>query len=601
MKNIYTLDWDAGHLLRYNGAAWSAVGTFVPPDWSNLWQDRACAGTFVYQSKLHTRWVNTNDGVRKAHVGVLGADVAESAQCDLGSYTSYKYEAWGEPFLLKGKVYWFARVADSYSHQYLHLYVFDGSALTRRRCDEMGRLRSLGNTNTLGDPNGFDNNPGASAMTCKVVPFRDRLLLAPTGGTGGNYGNYFFNDAVGQFTIDDANRVTLGWLDGYNTTAGNWYFSNGSDIPFEAFRYGRLAACEYQGKLYSVNHFGEVFATNLLTGNRTQVLDLTDNPGLAVPGGPWTSTGTTDQNWTLYVPNSNYFPMLLGGRVVIQDYNGTGQPQTGYVIHTNNSSAIRLVNADGVRLDTQTANRTFTARWGFDRRHSSDYQACSTFVSMVVYANKLYILGLAGRTVWADAAGQSPPWTLTVWDGIAATHYSYPNGSSFWAMGGAEVKVDEAAGLAHIFYHDQDANTVAHATLNLTSFVLSQVGTAYGRDGQTRVHEIPPGAFALYDAYDVTAAITGATVNMTAGTVTLTYKLYSANPSPDTATVKVQYNSGNGWLNATAKAGSEGVTNLAASAAGTGHGFIHDAMIDLGSGFAGSLNYRVVIVSQSRN
>jgi hypothetical protein len=572
-------------------------------------EDRQSSSLFVHHGRLYTRRLNTSASPSSAKIAVFnGTDVSELVSV---TWTGTNDEYWGPVFYFKDKAYWFAGFGGDPTYLYLYVFYDNGSgspSLIRRRCDEMGTftIQDVSN-NATSNLNMYTSQAGVAGVTWRVEPHRDRLMMGPNGCMALNGNHVFVREYVGQFFINADNTVSLSPLYQPVATYATGYFSSG-EPSYKGLSEGVVSCCHWKGAAYTVNFFGQVHRIDPSTGVRSLVFDITSDSTLQVPGGPWTTDFPGDSSTTLSfnAGNStmNYQPHGRGGRVTIQNFNGiANNPVTGYILKADNAGGpVTVCDANGNVFPGQPVGTTFTVKWGLCGSFLSGPTA-SRFGYLFVYNDKLHLLALSSQSGATVSASHIPPWTLHVWDGTTLTN-TVLAGSASPALGIGMV-IDHESGLLHFLHNDYIAGAIKHKTIDLTSRTLSDNGTvcSYGTTSSNfgiDRFSMNSDKVQAYDPYDVTPGLTAASVDRFEGTVTIDYTLYGT--ASDVVSVGFQFNSGNGWSNATRRAGmGNGTTGLNTSPTGISYQFVHDAAADLGGGFFGSLAYRVQVVSQTRN
>jgi hypothetical protein len=625
-----------GRLMHHDGASWSLVGTYAPTDWGGEGNARhryRNHGCFVYRGKLHTRWLGfneTNIGT-KSFIGAFnGSDVTQQAAI---TNPDYNPEVWGNVFQYKGRCYWFAQQAymvnDVRGYMYLYTFYYDGSGnpiFTKRQVSEMGNLGFGGGTLT-GD------EAHHSASMPRVIPHRDRMLMTNSLGPVSYYssGVYrLFWNLNATIDIDGSGNVDS---DLVITSDVNNKFTSVLMNPDSVGTYhtsmfnAKLASASWNDKIYVLTPGNRVYAYDPDDGSRTLAFDISEDAAFEMSGG----THITDQaavsgfhlEWDTGITPTNggrgtpWQSQGLGTRIKVLNYNGTpSNTKMGWIYHTLNYSGeavfIKAVDDSGVPFAAQPSGTQFKAYWNFAGAAAGEHSYVFRFAHMFVHANKLYILGVAGRIIqdtspsW-DNANHHPKWTLTVWDGTNPPTTTAYTPAGHRDVSGLSVALDESSNELHFFVDRWQAQTVHHFSIVLTSpFTLVDRGSIYTKSTVESTHKMGliTDSVAMYDQGDVTATIESRSVDATAGTITITYKLWGANS--DTADVGIQFNTGDDdgveWTECTRKGVlGEGKTGLTSTPGGTTHTFVHDAALDLGGTYVGTVQHRIGITTQTRN
>jgi hypothetical protein len=250
--------------------------------------------------------------------------------------------------------------------------------------------------------------------------------------------------------------------------------------------------------------------------------------------------------------------------------------------------------------------------------HSNGTKPCS-WGHAFVYDNKFWFLNITARgnhntQRWALIstynAGKLFDWTIMEWDGTN-TPIIHQLTSPYDVIYSTDICVDQNLGTVDIFCQNLDNAVIQHCVLDLSTFVINDIGTAYPQYGADYNDWLgfTKGHHARFNTGDVTGVIdpTQQVVDTTNRVITIGYYLYGTNS--DTADVAIEYNTGTGvtsvatgWKNATQKSGQgDGKTDLASSPSGISHTFVHDVVADLGESFLGTVQYRIRVTSQTRN
>jgi hypothetical protein len=635
MKSLWTLRHSDGRLMKFDGASWSAVGTFAPTQWptttSYYPEIRATCGCFVYRGKLHTRWqgINTSTNLVTSYIGAYnGTDVTQTA----ATSTIDCWEFWGPVINYKGRIYWFATKpsrtgADERNHLFLYCFYYDGSNVpqfVRRRCDEIGSVANWNNNSFL------DGGAGGNSNQVPLLrDYRDRLMLSnPPGVTGLTDSNNTkqFWDWTKAIDIDlSTNNVSASTMmtqaPGFWTYS--WHMNTSGSFDKTGMNTYYVATCNWKDRIYGLTYDNKLYAYNPATDTRSLVQDLSEDAAFGAMGG---ATYTTDVaggtvGWTL---GFNADPPIdpawrrqgYAMKVKVLNYNGTpGSTRYGWILNheTDTNPHIRVWDdTSNAEMTAQPSGTQFKLFWNWANGYSGNGAASDRYCYMFVHNGKLYILGLSTRTtedsnVTYNNPSFYPSWTLSVWAGTGAvTTTKYAFVGSMPTVAGFQVAVDTAGGELHLLTYDNYAQFVEHRKISLTSpYPMASVGTVYTRTGPNNFERfmglVVDGA-AFFDQTDSTATIESRASDPDAGTITITYKLWSSNTQTDSIAVEYDTMDGLGWQAATRKTGfGEGLTSLTSSSGGTSHTFVHDVTTDLGSGFVGTIQHRIRITSQTRN
>lgn len=653
MKTIWNLRWTDGRLIKYDGSAWATVGTNIPVGWpgndtsgnyasaENNYTKLRQFGCFVYQGKLFARWRardtanSNNDTNMKTTIGLFNGT-------EMASLTTVAGEAdiefWGNVIEYKGRIYWMARVMQAYAgtnyrNQFLlYCFYYNGGTptLVRRRCSELGTFTQ----------EGWDEQNWSSNNHCALLlkDCFDRIMVANPGSHANSWGSNM-KIASWQASIDIAsdNTITATPIACPNGSKHFYLLGPVNDDFTTTYDPGKwsgmndhyLTSCAYKNRLWCLDPLGRVWSYNPKDGTRSLGFSHTDFAEFKMGSDATYTTNTAgDSQWQLRfsdeVKTRPFTYLGYGAKVSIT--NGTYSGNTYYVAGLNgNPNCISLLSpGGGARPGAMPSGTTFKIAWTFWQSGNANQTAYpQNWHHMFVYGGKLYILNMQNRrqadissstsdeTVYWSNDAHTPPCTLVEWDGTTATvrkSFRFPSnllGTQFSAS------LDEASGVLHITYREDTSKTVKHSYIDMSSFAVVDVGTIYPQDEAVYQGNLngfysghTPESMTPFDTNDVTAVLTGRTLDVPNKKITVNYTLYGANA--DTAGVLIEYNtdpySTSGWRTASRK-GTEGeaVTGLTSSSTGTTHTFVHDLNTDFGGDFVGTIQHRISVSTQTRN
>ena len=535
----------------------------------------------------------------------------------------------------------------------------------RRRADEMGvyEIGTTGVAGS-GGTNRYDRNPNYPytsnyAMGPRLLDLDDRLFYYSPGCYGTSQ-SFVFWGRQGIIDFDPATTTMSSELPKANTQLtssrsvetysyqfGYELIGSSNQIKWTSMNKCVHAACQFNGKLYILMKTGLIYQWDISTNTKTMVLDLTTFADMAPPGDPTFTTnangdGSSQGSHQLIINNNNYpsswmyvQPWSIGGSVIITNYQTVANGGTGTTTiptknaritntpYTTNNMYLGLLFDDDTVPVSQPSGINFKVRTAFGGLQNG-FAALTpaNWGHAFTYNGKMYFVNITNSGYEGSSTSWTNPWPWMIieWDGINTPVWrKYVSPDGFYRISGVTFELDEKGGTLEILTQDhQYSQSVNHWTVDLTTWTRTDHGSVYQRPNALfnvtinsinyqdydQYMGISIGNLAVFDVGDVTGSIAGQVVDTINKKITITYNLSGVNS--DTASVFIDYNTGiglpTGWTTATRK-GVEGedINNLSSSPTGTTHTFVHDIGTDLGTSFAGTLQYRVRINTQTRN
>jgi hypothetical protein len=649
MKNLWTMRYSDGRLMKYDGTSWSLVGTYTPALWPDVITasdntKRITYGCFVYRGRLWTRWQTYDNSISQSGTKVAlfsGTDIDTGniftvTAGTAGTAGANVMEYWSNTINYRGRVHWFATEvtgrADATYAGYFFLYTFYHNGTTyvldRRRATEAGDFGNNSLSEGYASHEGYRD--GSNTFAPKLTDYRDRIMMTNPGGYGGNdaTAGAVLNvwDYTASIDIDNAtNNVTLSPLAITDTpltradamrVGTEWWNTTSLDTYY-------IATCTWKEKIYGFTFFGQLYAVDPVTGTRTLVQDFNENAAWQIDGGrTYVSSQNGDTTYNIQFANTTdshgapWQRQPYGCKVKILNYwNGSSFVGTkyGWMINCeeDNLGHPQVVDDDGTPLVVQPSGCQFKVWWGWTGKGTSDHYNGNRFGFMFVHGTKLHLLLGASRHIEDDngttlnTSKYCPPWALIIYDGSSTSVTTYTNGSSVFYSHGFSCVVNTADSELHVLTSNMIDDVVEHRKISLTSpYALTNIGNVYakGRLDYNFYPNMVLDSIAFYDTGDITPTVESVVVDVANVKATITYKLFSTTSA--TAAVEVAYNtdpndtsSNRNWRTATRK-GVEGeaTTSLTSSSTGTSHTFVHDIATDLGGSYNGNLQYRIRLI-----
>lgn len=625
-KELYSMRESDGRLMKFDGSTWALIGSFTPANWpipgtSDFYKS---PGVFSYKGNLYTRYHETTGQIR---VGKFAAgDVTVVASTTVGAASAF---AWTNVVNYRGKAFWVV-----YESLVQILYEFD---------DNGAGTYTLTRYNTaVGLTQNVQYNRDGHAS--RLIVHDNQLILAPsmigavetdsTGNpiwrTGAVYWRIDFQPggAVNFAAFDDVN-LSAQTFD-YGVSAGASGSSVAGPIEKRNVTRGIVGMFTHAGKLYKVSPTGQVWFVDPVTNAHTLKFDIRNatqmNVGTIQPGYAFNSTPGP----SVYIKHiSQYpqiYPFIIGSRVTW--LTGAKAGQAGDVVHAYVSTSDRfdvfIVNdsnvllADNGNLITDTINVKrglgYQSYWNNDPSGSLVGPTCHIHAYEV--GGNVYII-IAGRFASNNSASANYniPTMIIKWNGVGSTFGVFGTTGlecTTMQLSGAHIDcmrfdsyLDPEDSRIHMIAQAGQGASMKHWAWNTTSEAVEDFGSAYGTSSFSTVgnasnmaitsnqHNYVMDNLQGYNANEGGAIITSATKNQASTQTTIAYKLFSNDSHA--LNVKLEYNKGTGWLNATTIVSPASLNGLASSPTGVAGNIVHAISTDEPS-FSGQIQYRLSIL-----
>ena len=636
MKSLYTIRFSDGRLMKFDGSAWSVMGTYAPPNYTvTNWQD-VLGALFVYRGNMYGRYImrNPTTGYPQYVISQFnGTDMVQlvSFDCTVESDEII----WTNVFPYKGNLCWldmYCRGSSTDQFYYCCLSITPAGAVTFTRTT--ANLGTLGQPSSQGPQNSYfgwrdAGQSSHNAMLPKVYPYRDRLVFLPPVCHGSNGGDSSYWAYTASFDVDLTGNFSFTPFLTVNTNQRILGLRSSADSNFRVSNFTAVeqiyvTQLPYDNYLYGITASGKFNRLDPDDGTTTLIYDFSVDSNFLLENGQTYTTSSTDSNWTLHWSNgsdagnlsSAWYPWcgMCGLRIQILNFNGVvGSTKMCYTYQNSGNNYLTLMDATtGAVIPSQPAGTQFLAWYNFTglNNASSDSQYGLQSIHSWLWNGKMYIMRVHGRSVNSQSFLTSPPTCLIVYDFVnpPTVYKFYLNGNPF-QINSCVFEFEETLGILHIMGYDyiQQGVRLYNFTLATATPGFTDMGTIYPRSsnqyGNADHLGQSPGQLIAFDTGDITAQYVSRTLNNTAKTISMTYELYGTNS--DTATIEVEYQTGTaetGWTICTSKASQgDGKTGLASSPSGTAHTFVHDINADFNGDYVGTIQHRIRIVSQTRN
>lgn len=630
-KPLYLVGPNDGKLYRFDGVMWTVLVNSALPGFLDAGSvaggpSQTCGShpaPFVWRGRLWVAYYTITEGVRYRFVEVIGLggtpsyDTANTISVDPSEFglTDKTKTIFSNFEYYRGMVVRMAFPEDSNDAYAVVFDDFAGTGSPQVRIMKVDGVPTTWTSWETGAATG-DADPHGGGF---LFPHDQTLFWSPRGA----FDHTITKTWERLFRIDIRDdhagmSVIAGLISAGQATYPEWTSTTGTPSGLSSAQSLGMSRCSLaagsvNGKLFTVNANGTVDVIDDLSNIRTRAFDLRDNAAhLAASGlsplaptsgapaqirfarGDTPSPGATTDDIN-----------LCGGRVDIvagprsgQKFDVVGLFRNGASPASSSPIELKLVNPTAGTLGVAlTPADQCDVRYGFlgsAFSTSASLRGSPCAVQCVTKGGYAYIVTGARKTSLTDGQGTAPL-MITKWDGQLPASVSQLVISASASVSGLDVVIDEDADLLHVLYHDFATGLISHVIVNLATFTVANQLTAFTVTGGANVTcGVGPGAAFAFSTFEPTAEMVGSPVfDPLAKTVTIDYKLWTQMPGGLTnVSFKVEYNVGDGWQLATAHATSGPTADLAASAAGTSHVYVHALGTDLPA-FIGSIQYRL--------
>lgn len=597
MADLFVISPGLGKVYRFDGSTWSEYAA-APVTWPTTIGDPD-AMLFVHRGKIYA--FVTFSATR---IDLFRLDAGGTWTSILTGTARTAYQWFGPALRYRGKVYVFMGVHPAYStvsHQ-IRLLEWNGAALSGDNAATGLWIDRWGGSVSGGQGN------RCRGIVGRAEAWRERFLLgqwvqnnrAPVPTLECEHSNTLFAVDPDAGAVVRAQQY-LGGPDGDHAARISFMQDGTNDTLTEVIFRHHLGFGTYQGRIYVLGVDGGVREL-LPSGIVTETPIFSFKSAFAVQGPYTTGTYQVPEGLGLLEASGGYLVMrnlLQGAEITCEGRVGI---VTGYEdVGTHRVLRLRDPTTGGALGNfTVGASYTFKQGLGYNADIANVFYGMSAQAFFHEYNGKLYVL-ICGAQQGA-VAGTTCPSILACWNGITASFTTILHAAATLDAAGANVHVDQAAGVMHIVYYSYLSTTSVawkHVMVDLTSLaVLSAVTvateTGWSSTGFNTQQGLGSCASTLFTFDRPTAEVTGISYNALTNLMTVTYSLFDDNSDP--ANVAIETDFGAGWFEATRKVGEgEGKTGLTTSPSGVSHTFVHNLVAD-GSPTISRIQYRVIAV-----